>query len=284
MGAMESPPSPEGSPRDRTAFVEPRGSSMRAYRIVVSVLSSLILLTVAAPPVQASPRGTPLTCGMVISRDAQLYLAHDLTCPDFAVRVEQDHSGDVPPPNVRIDLRGHTLRGPGTADGIVAFSGGSDVTHVEVVNGRLKNWDTAVGGDYEVRTRNVALVGNNIGFACGGFGCSADRTHFQDNAEGGFFVYADASGRVTRSTFVRNAVGARVIFISGLTIDHSIFIRNDVGVLADDAQVTVSRSLFVRNATAVKVIPYDNDWPCANLQRDRFIRNGVNLDGPRCAA
>ena len=281
---MESLPSPEGSPRDPTAFSNLGGSNMRAFKIVVSVLTSLVLLSVAAPPAQASPRGIPLTCGMVISHDAQLYLAHDLTCPDFGVRVEQDHSGDVPPPNVRIDLRGHTLRGLGTANGIVAFSGGLDVTHVEVVNGRLSNWGNAVGGDYEVRTRNVALVGNRIGFACGGLGCYADRTLFKGNTDGGFFVYADASGSVTRSRFVRNAVGARVLYISGLRIEHSSFTRNDVGVLADDAQVTVSTSRFVRNATAVKVITYDDDWPCATLQHDRFVRNGVNLDGPRCAA
>lgn len=258
---------------------------MRALRIAVSVLSSLVLLTVVAPPSQASPRGIPLTCGMVITQDANVYLPHNLTCPDFAVRVEQDHSGDVPPPRVRIDLRGHTLRGPGTtADGIVAFSGGTDVTHVEVVNGRLTNWRMAVGGDYEFRTTNVSLMGNFIGFACGGYFCSADRTLFKGNAFGGFIVYADASGKVTRSTFVGNALGARVIFLSGLTIERSLFTRNDTGVMADNARVAVSRSLFVRNATAVKVINYDDDRPCADLQRDRFIRNGTNLDGPRCAA
>ena len=257
---------------------------MGVVKAAISLVVGLLLVGVFAPPATADTPRVRLVCGMVISQDASIYLAHDLTCPDFGVRVEQDHSGEIPPPNVRIDLRGHTLRGPGTGYGIAAFSGGLDVTHVAVVNGRLENWDSAVGGDYEFRTRNVALVRNRIGFACGGFGCAADRTRFQGNTDAGFFVYADAAGTVTRSTFVRNAVGARVQYISGLTIDHSTFSRNDVGVLADDAQVTVSRSLFVRNATAVKVIPYDDERPCARLERDRFIRNGVNLDGPRCAA
>ncbi len=237
---------------------------------------------VSAPPAHAAVPRVPLTCGMVITQDADVYLPHNLTCPEFAVRVRQDHSGDVPPPNVRIDLRGHTLRGLGTADGIVAFSGKKDITHVEVVNGRLTNWDTAVGGDYGFATRNVALVGNRIGFGCGGFGCAAERTHFQNNTGGGFVVYYAAGGTVTRSTFVHNAVGATAISWSGLSINHSIFTGNDVGVLADDSWVGVLTSLFVRNGTAVKVLLYDKDRGCAELHRNVFVRNGVNLDGPRC--
>ncbi|MGV8908282.1 MAG: hypothetical protein ACOH1Y_04810 [Propionicimonas sp.] len=254
---------------------------MRVFRTAFSLLSGLVLLATLAPPAEATPRSA-LTCGMVINTDANVYLAHDLTCPDFGIRVEYDHSGDVPPPHVRVDLRGHTLRGPGTGNGITAFSGGLDPSYVEVLNGRLKNWGIAVGGDFSFHTRNVALVDSGIGFACGGLDCVADRTQFRRNSNTGFSVGADAGGTVTRSTFVHNAVGASVIFISGLTIDHSVFRKNDVGVLANDAVVTVSRSLFVKNHTAVQVLPFGDDGDCARLSRDVFVRNGVRLDGPRC--
>ena len=254
---------------------------MRVFRTAFSLLSGLVLLATLAPPAEATPR-LPLTCGMVINTDANVYLAHDLTCADFGIRVEYDHSGDVPPPHVRVDLRGHTLRGPGTGNGITAFSGGLDPSYVEVVNGRLQNWGIAVGGDFSFHTRNVALVDSGIGFGCGGLDCVADRTQFRRNSTTGFSVGADASGTVTRSTFVHNAVGAFVIFISGLSIDHSVFRKNDVGVLANDAVVTVSRSLFVRNHTAVQVLPFGDDGDCARLSHVVFVRNGVRVDGPLC--
>jgi hypothetical protein len=255
---------------------------MRIVKSAVSILAGLVLLTVLAPPAHAAAPGIPITCGMVVRQDAVLYLARDLYCPDFGVSIQQDHSGDVPPPHVRIDLRGHTLSGPGTGNGITAYTGGTDATFVQVVNGRLKNWGVAVGGDYDFRTRNVALVGNEYGFFCSG-ACVADRTYFKDN-DRGFHSGGEASGTVIRSTFVRNRVGASVLFIWGLSVDRSRFIKNDVGVLADDAQVTVSRSLFLRNRTAVKVLTHGNDGPCADLTRNVFVRNGVRLDGPLCAA
>ena len=258
---------------------------MRVFRTAFSLLCGVVLLATLAPPAEAATPRLRLTCGMVINRDAEIYLARDLYCPDFAVRVEQDHSGYVLPPRVRVDLRGHTLRGNGTGRGITAFSGGSDVTTVEVVNGRLKNWDVAVGGDYEFRTRNLALVGNRVGFFCGGFGCIADRTYFEGNSSTGFNVGGDAGGTVTRSTFVRNKVGAAVSFIWSLSIDHSTFRKNDVGVLASGARVSVARTLFVKNRTAVQVVnEVGDDYPCANLSRVVFVKNRVGLDGPRCVA
>ena len=256
---------------------------MRVFKFVSSILASLVLVTVTAPSAQADVPPIPLTCGMVIKQDAKVYLAKDLRCPTFGVRVQSDFSGEVPGPTVVIDLRGHTLRGPGTGEGITAFSGGQGITFVTVTNGRLKNWDIAVGGDWDFRTRNVALVNNRIGFYCSSI-CVADRTHFKGNTGIGFNAGADASSTVTRSTFVRNAVGAAVSFIWTLRIDNSVFRKNDVGVLADNARVTVSKSLFVRNRTAVKVLTGDLEEPCATLQQVVFVRNTVNLDGERCPA
>ena len=258
---------------------------MRAFRTSFSLLCGAVLLAMVAPPAEAATPGIPLTCGMVINRDTEVSLPRDLYCPDFAVRVEQDHSGEVPPPQVRIDLRGHTRRGNGTGRGITAFSGGLGITSVDVVNRRLKNWDIAVGGDYEFRTRNLTLVGNRIGYFCGGFGCAADRTYFEGNSAIGFHVGGDAGGTVTRSTFVRNKVGAAVGFIWSLNIDRSTFLANDVGVLASGARVSVARSLFVKNKTAIRVVSeVGDDYPCANLSKVVFVKNTVRLDGPRCAA
>jgi len=257
---------------------------MRVIKTAFSLICGVVLLVTSAPPAEAATTRVPLTCGMVVNRDADIYLPRDLYCPDFAVRVEQEHSDDVPPPHVRVDLRGHTLRGPGTGNGITAFSEGFGITFVQVMNGRLKNWGIAVGGDYNFRTSNVALVGNRIGLVCAGSDCVADRTHFQGNSLG-LSVSADAGGAATRSTFVDNKVGASVSWIWSLNIDSSTFLSNDIGVLASNARVSVAKSLFIKNKTAIQVTnESDNPFGCAQLNRVVFVKNKVRVDGPTCAA
>lgn len=269
----------------RARTTESGGTDMRILKTALSLLCGVVLLATLAPPAEAATTPVPLTCGMVLNRDAEVYLPRDLYCPDFAIRVEQDHSGDVPPPHVQVDLRGHTLRGPGTGNGITAFSGGQGITFVQVMNGRLKNWGIAVGGDYNFRTSSVVLVGNRIGLVCGGFDCVADRTYFQGNSVTGLSVSADASGAATRSTFVGNKVGASVSWIWSLNIESSAFVSNDIGVLASNARVSVAKSLFIKNKTAIRVTNDSVDpFGCAQLNRVVFVKNRVRVDGPTCAA
>ena len=253
---------------------------MRILKVMVSILASLVLLTVAAPPARAAVPTIPITCGMVVQQDAVLYLAKDLTCPDFGIRVVQEPAEPGPVPHVVVDLRGHTLRGSGTAFGISANNaGGSDF--VKVINGRLKNWDIAIAGDWDTRTRNVALVGNRVGFFCNGI-CVADRTTFTRNTGTGFFVGGEASGTVTRSTFVRNAVGASVISPWSLRIERSVFLKNTVGVLDGGSVVPISKSLFVKNRTAIRVDTEPDSAACVDLHKVVFMKNGVKVDGPVC--
>jgi hypothetical protein len=96
-------------------------------------------------------------------------------------------------------------------------------------------------------------------------------------------VLDGGSGSVTRSTFVDNAVGAYASF-TGLSISRTTFVGNDLGLFAGDTQVAVARSVFVKNDTAIRVGLNSNDAACADLHRVVFVRNKVNLDGPRCAA
>jgi hypothetical protein len=240
----------------------------------------LALLVGFAPPASAFT-WQPITCGMVLMEDAHLYLANDLSCPDFGVRITQEESGPGPVPHVVVDLRKHTLTGPGHSHGITAFGFPGSAT-VQVRNGRLTGWEIAVAGDTDTRIRNVALVGNQTGFFCNG-NCYLDRSYFGRNSIAGLTVGGEGGAIVTRSTFVNNPIGARVRYIWSLDISDSVFLNNKVGVEGDDARVTVSRSVFARNGVGVLVTaPVTDAYPCAALSGDFFLRNGYNLVGPRC--
>lgn len=254
---------------------------MRVFKFAASILASLVLLTALAPPAQAAVPHIPLTCGLIVQQDAVVYLAHDLTCPDFGVRVVDDAAEPGPGPHVTVNLRGHTLRGSGTAFGISANNaGGSDF--IKVVNGRLKNWDTAISGDYDTRTRNVALVANRVGFFCSGL-CVVNATTFKGNTGTGLFVGGEGTAAtVTHSTFVRNGVGASVLAPWNLSIEHSVFRKNKVGLLDGGAVVPVSKSLFVKNRVAIRVESEPGDGACVDLHKVLFVKNGVGVDGATC--
>lgn len=255
---------------------------MRILRYGFSILASVVLLTVLAPPAQAVDPHIPLTCGLVVKQDAVVDLAANLTCPDFGVQVVQDLANSGPVPHVVVNLHGHTLRGSGVAIGISANNaGGSDF--IKVINGRLKNWDIAISGDWDTRTRNVALVGNRLGWLCSGI-CVADRTWFTRNTDTGFFVGGEGSGTATHSIFVRNAIGTSVLFPWSLSVDHSVFLRNGVGVLDGGVRVPISKSLFVKNKTAIRVEADPGSGACAALSKVVFFRNGVRVDGPVCTS
>ena len=83
------------------------------FRATLAALGATLLLGLLAPPVEAAVPRIPITCGMVVIQDAYLYLEKDLDCStSVGVAVRYDHEHGVIP-QVTVDLRGHTLRGPG---------------------------------------------------------------------------------------------------------------------------------------------------------------------------
>jgi hypothetical protein len=268
---------------------------MKTIRNAVIPLIAVLLFSILTPPAsaEAAPAGVPITCGMRVQDDARLYLAEDLQCPTYGVLLEQ-HRTKVP--TIDIDLRGHTLRGPGlpfTGYGITGFNPdtypGPVDAHVQVRNGRLANWNVAISSGTDFRVRNVAFVDNRVGFQCFG-SCHLDRSYLTGNYRAGLEVVGDYGGAhavVTRTLFVKNVVGALVNSRdAGLTISTSVFLRNEVGTQAA-SRVTVSRSLFVKNGIGLLVLaggtPGPGDIPtCAALNKVKFVGNVTNIDGPRC--
>ncbi len=255
---------------------------IRRVLLVLGALAMTAPMMVAGSAEAAVPKKA-ITCGMVVRESIQLYLARDLYCPAFAVRVEQDQEGPGPIPKVTVDLRGHTLRGDGTGRGITAF-GYPGQAEVTVKDGVLKNWDIAVGGDTNTQIKGVALIGNKRSFFCNG-SCTADLAIFKDNKIG-LNVGAEAYARVSRSTFVGNDIGGQVGWIWTLEVDSSLFLQNKTGILANTSRPIVRNTAFVKNGTAIRVdveSPESNDFACADLANVRFAGNKKNLVGPRCA-
>lgn len=256
---------------------------MKSFRHAVIPLIAVLFFSVLAPlaPARAAPAGVPITCGMVVNDDAQLYLARDLHClTTFGVLVTQVQGEPSPAPDVQIDLRGHTLSGPGSGGGIINIGYPGTAT-TQVHDGRLRGWGSAVGGDTEIRVRNVALVENDYGFSCNG-NCYLDRSYVSRNSEAGLDLRAEANAVVTRTTFVGNKVGAQTGYIYPLNISDSVFLKNDIAAQALAGQVTVTRSIFVKNRIGVLVTDDGVGSSCATLSRNIFIKNRTNVIATRC--
>jgi len=247
---------------------------------VLAGCSAAALLSLAGPAEAATPE-TPITCGMVVEADASLYLADDLSCATpVGVRIQQDNSGDAGAPTVTVDLRGHTLRGPGAGTGISTYDY-PNVIRATVTNGRVESWDVGISGGGDTTLEEMKLVDNRVGFSCWE-GCRIDQTTFKAN-QTGFDISAETGGVITRSTFTRNEVGARVAGItSSLSVEHSRFSKNGTGLLVSQARAASSFDRFAKNAVAIRVEVDDNDFGCLSSVGDRFVKNGTDVLGPVC--
>ena len=185
-------------------------------------------------------------------------------------------------PQVTVDLRGHTLRGPGEGLGVTAGNYPGGYARLSVLNGKIENWLVGVGGDYETRATNLRLVGNRYGFYCSG-NCTADRIAFKGSSAIGIYT-VEGYAVVTRSTFSGNQTGAKVYDLSGLVIQRSKFVNNDVGVFSvAGRELKVSFSAFRRNGTAILVDNGLNGEGCADLYRVKYKHNDRDLVGPTCS-
>jgi len=250
---------------------------MRAKTVIGSVAALLVVVGVPAGASQAAavPR-IAITCGMLVTQDAYLYLETDLTCASGSgVTVAHPESEDpTPPPHVTVDLRRHTLQGAGQEFTIGVLTDSFSPTFVTVKNGRIANFDVGIAGFNDTRVRNLELVDNNRGFLCLSY-CEADRTVFSGSSWIGL-VINEGSFNLTRSTIIDNATGAYFGSSGTLNIKQSMIIDNGVGVEGYGA-ATVSRSSFVSNDIAILM-----ETLCISLDKVIFEDNGQDLVGSPC--
>lgn len=268
---------------------------MRDRTVVVAVLAGAALALTApaqaAPPHAGPPaRSTPVTaCGQIVSGPA--HLPRDLVCTDSAVTVLSGGS---------LDLRGHTIQGPGAPNGGtgVVLSG---VGAAEVRNGRIVGfyngvyaWGAGVktvrgvtieatstgvaahGDMFDENEAEVRLVGSTVTGSISGVSASYLRRieitgSTVSGNNWGVELGWNGTAVVSRSTFADNAVG----LLCGMTctVERSTFERNSSeGVFQDDGDLTVRASTFTDNGTG-----YRGALAKARVERSTFTGNDVGV-------
>lgn len=235
---------------------------MRTIRRVVTACVALVVAG-AAPAAAASGSAVPVRCGDTVTTSA--YLAEDLLCGDG--------QGITLAGSVTLDLRGHTLAGPGRDGTGVGVTFDSAVHRVTVRGGTIRDWPEAM---------------RSTGEPGGGTSTVRDVTFERNGTALG--VYFDAYA-VVGSRFAGNDVGILGLY-GALAMDRTAFADNRVGVTVATTRTTVKRSWFTGNSTAVYcsesilsvtgTVLRRNDtgiehWWCsgATIADNRFEENGL---------
>ena len=194
-----------------------------------SVLATAALVGTAvlvATPAHAAP----LVCGSTVTVSSSL--TTDLTCTGPAPALTLGAG-------VTLNLKGHTVSGPGTGVAILVPQDGD----VVIRNGTLTGWGAGVdtGGPVdEPRSGTVAV----------------DRVTVTDSGTG-----VDASGElpfsggkattVTRSHFERVGTGVNASWFADVWVSASTFTDSTMGLRVDTSVADVSGSRFAGNGTAI---------------------------------
>lgn len=196
---------------------------------------------------------------MVVRSSVHLYLENNLYCPiSVGMRVEFPQPEGGPVPVVTVDLRGHTLWGPGTSSsiGLTAFTYPDGPSTLQVTNGRIENWGIGVGGDNDSTVTHVKLVNNEHGYVCGGY-CLADTVYVRSSTVG-LYVDAESSPVVKHSTFSHNKTG--------------------IAVIGSPVVAHIERNTFTRNRTGIFISCNST----GELVKNTFDRNYVDIDRQSC--
>jgi parallel beta helix pectate lyase-like protein len=240
--------------------------------IVVAGVLAATMLGGSGPATAAPPA---VSCGSVLETDA--YLTHDLRCPaGNGIFLEID---------VTLDLRGHRLIGPGAT----AQGSGSGIAVTlspawpsKVINGTIKDWPVAIGGNEDFETSETAtledltLVGNGTAVLANQANLTINRSTFRRNATG---INARSWGElgtrlsVTGSTFRDNDVAVQVDPRTTATLRDNVFRGNGVGYTVtagdlDGYNALLERNTFTANGDAVHVTA-----PGTSLGENTALRN-----------
>jgi parallel beta-helix repeat protein len=218
---------------------------LRARRALVALCiagASLIVL-VASASARVASGGTPVTCGSTIY--SNLTLQQNLDCSGYtgspAIEIGSDH--------VTLNLGGHTLKGPGGAEG----TDGIDVishTGVTIRNGTIRDFDYDVYFDETASStaQNLALFSdgggdNNVAFeADDSVGTLAKDLHIHDSDEGVYF-YQGSNNTMTKN----DATNVRYAFDDEYTTNDVVSKNTSTGgrepfYAYEDASLSVSKN------------------------------------------
>jgi parallel beta-helix repeat protein len=201
-------------------------------------------------------------CGDTITRNA--YLASDLRC---------EGDGLVLVGDVRLDLRGHTLRGNKTGTGIMVDGVNSDPV---IVNGHIEEWGAGIRTrqlvDPEAQatfTRTVRV--SRVRFAHNHIGVGTEDSKIT------FPATIGTTFEISRVRFVDNGLGVGGLSSGPIKISSTRFIRNQAAVSVDNGSVSITHSRFLRNAGALQCVEASCTLKHSTLLSNR---SGVSLGTP----
>lgn len=251
--------------------------------------AAVALLGAAAPAAQAAPKpppsSMPFTCGMEVYISTNVHLDRDLTCSGDGLRAPS--SSTTTPVNINIDLRGHTLSGPGAfVNSGVAISGPgySTPVNVTVTNGTITNWDIAVGGfNLSTKLTKVKLINNRAALSCTGGTCTLDNSTITSTAIGTQFgVGVGESGNLVVQGSTLSNLALAIGATSGggtVKVQNSTFTGNKIGIDSNVlSSVAVADSTFTKNGIAIRV--YNAEYiRCGqvSITNVKFRSNGADV-------
>ncbi|GIG19330.1 hypothetical protein Cch01nite_00540 [Cellulomonas chitinilytica] len=215
-----------------------------------AVLSCLALAsgaTLLATPAAADP---PLTCGSTVTVSRSL--GSDLTCPGPGPAL-------MLTAGVKLDLAGHTLRGPGK--GVSVGIGVPVHGNVAIGHGTITGWSAGVqtvgsddaGSAGVVVVHDVTFDGNTTGLDASG-----------DLGAGRF----GKLHKVHASTFTHNARGILAGWFTTVDVTSSSFADNGTSVAVDSSTVTVADSRIERSTRGFEL------WEAtATIRRSTLLEN-----------
>jgi hypothetical protein len=265
----------------------------------VSAVAVAAAVTLTGSGVIAAPASaaTAISCGATVTGNA--YLAGDLSCSGSGITITGDST---------VDLRGHQLTGTSTSFGITILGAGA----VQVRNGRLSNWRTAIvsgppSDDPDPSGEFGSAVIDRVSLSHNSVGVDADgplpgstrsrdvlvkRSAFKDNTTGITNVFGAI--RVDTSTFTGNQTAGTSI-TGSLIIRHSLLTGNQLGLNCDETGCLIEHNVLGNNRTGVSSVTYgatlrDNtfagntvayasssDWGGSEVTGNRFIKNGSGV-------
>lgn len=211
-------------------------------RAALSCLALAGASVLVAAPASAAPQPT---CGSTLTVDTSL--TADLTCAGPGLTLG---------PGVTLNLKGHTLRGPGSAIGVAVSSEGA----ITVKNGTLAGWGAGIETFGVPDTETGPLT--------------VDKVTFRHNDVGLHAAGEDGTGlfrkptTVTRSTFTANDRALLVEWFVEVTVGRSAFAGNTTAIEVFDSQVDVADSGFVHNTTAMQLVQSGT-----RVERSTFVGN-----------
>ena len=263
---------------------------------------SLCLFVAAALAfaVLAAPAGANhVSCGAVLTQDTTL--DSDLVCTGEALEIGAD--------GVRLDLAGHTIRGPGTSSGAIAIDARWGFDDLTVANGLIRDYAIAIfvhdsqrgeishvdtDGSLILDTVGAYLIASNAvpDGVIGGVHITStrivDNTALRTGVVMGSDLHVERNdvaiginlANIERATVTRNRTGAapggQAIELSnafGLTVERNVATGGEVGIFLGAVRDSILERNQVSGAVSDGIRANSSNGPVA------FVRNETSNNG-----